>query len=479
MMQTCPSSLPMRLLKRDSVSFIIHHIQIHYVSASVSMEKIKHKEKQSIRKQYHHSNGLPSFKASYQTEMSKLKEVDQIQNYLRQDHPMQLVPKDKMYIEAMICYGKMHEYALGYALFEQAKQDGNCRKDTYAAMMWLMLQQNCTVDSVDKCFDLLDELKHLFGWTPSANCYQVLFSNITRMKLWSHGIKLIHQIRKHNPQILHKSHHVRSSIVHFYAKSDHFEKALQFVLALKKEYGDQILANSDYMFSSILSGIAAQTTPAERARSIEIAEKVFKTCYVVQKRPPIASVFSSLIDVYANAGDVDSCLDVLHSMMNRNMYPNPTVMTVTSVFKGLNQDMEYEAMWRVVERLMEVMQSNEIKTDIIFYTNLFSVCGKCASHHECNQHLVDKLKGFYEQMVNVDMLLPTQYALGSLLMNGVTIFGDKLKNMNEDDLEKETIRSELQEFVDWVLSEYKMHHIPINHTTQRNIKQKLNYLRCA
>eukprot|EP01084_Bolivina_argentea_P140308 246709_1 len=317
---------------------------------------MKQNEKQSLKKRRINNNNStgPSFKATYQTEMSKLKSPYDIQNYLNKSHSFKVIPKDKMYIEAIICYGKMHAYDMGYSLFEQSKQDNNIKKDTYAAIMWLMLQQDKTVNTINKCLNLLDEMKKTFNWNPSVNCYQVLLSNMTTLKLRSHGTKLINDIFKHNKQILKKSFVIRSSIANFYSKTYNYEKAVEFINKLKLEYGNEILKDSDYLFSSILSGVATMITLQSDRKEyhMKIAEKLFEICWTVNDRPPIREVFASMIDVYANVGDIQSCLDMLESMRGNVNYPDVDIIVVTAVLKALDESMEYKYVWEMLIILM-------------------------------------------------------------------------------------------------------------------------------
>eukprot|EP01083_Nonionella_stella_P261954 891266_1 len=159
---------------------------------------------------------------------------------------------------------------------------------------------------------------------------------------------------------------------------------------------------------------------------MNVAEKLFEICWTVNDRPPIREVFASMIDVYANVGDIQSCLDMLESMRGNVNYPDVDIIVVTAVLKALDESMEYKYVWDVVNDLMSIIEDSCIQKDTIFYTNLFGLCGKinCDLEHD----LIGKLKGFYDEMVSVDMLVPSQYTLGSLLMNGLNIFGDILKD---------------------------------------------------
>eukprot|EP01084_Bolivina_argentea_P140309 246710_1 len=135
--------------------------------------------------------------------------------------------------------------------------------------------------------------------------------------------------------------------------------------------------------------------------------------------------------------------------------------------------MEYKYVWDVVNDLMSIIEDSGIQKDTIFYTNLFGLCGKinCDLEHD----LIGKLKGFYDEMVSVDRLVPSQYTLGSLLMNGLNIFGDILKDSESVEV-KDKIKHEMEMFVDWVLYECKEYNLPLNAKMKENLDSKKKYL---
>ena len=413
-------------------------------------------------------NFEPAFAAHYRTDtMRTLKTADDILNVLNSMSSNRKI----IIIEAIFCLGRMHEYKLGFQIFEQAKTDRHVTQDTYAAIMWLLLEQNRNKKTIERCLKLLEEMETKFQLKPSkdCHCYQILLTNCTYLGLIDYGTRLIDKIEKEDKGIIGKN--VASDIVNFYAKMGEISKALRFIQETKQQFGKKMLQHSDYMFSSILSGIAdviaTENDDEIREENMEIAQRVFATSCKLNDKPPGLLVFSSLITVYATFGDIDSCWDVLEAMQNQDDYPNANIMVITAFVKGLKKCNDHKItenqVWEIVDKLTVYIEDNKIKPNIVFYTNLFRLCGRyCKGKDGLN-----KLKGYYLEMVKKNKLVPTEYTMVDFMINGVHIVENDQSLVDD---------KELQKFLKWGMEGFGKYNLSMSRPIRHQLWRKVQWL---
>merc|ERR1719433_1623415 len=118
-----------------------------------------------------------------------------------------------------------------------------------------------------------------------------------------------------------------------------------------------------------------------------------------------------------------------------------------------------------------MMKDNGVVKHTPIYSLLFHLCSGsfCERTVEDVQLDLDKLYKYYDEMIKNGIAVNPN-AAQNLLLSGIDCYLQKIESNIGD---KEELKMECQEFVDWALSQYKRHNITLIPYHQDLMNQKL------
>ena len=184
-------------------------------------------------------------------------------------------------------------------------------------------------------------------------------------------------------------------------------------------------------------------------------------------------VFNGICNVYASNGDITSCFDILHSLMDKklpnnyvsdtdinNTLPSPNTFTFNTCLsslvhcKDLHLDKDKKNIWRLVEFILNKMKELNVKRDCSTYSTLFNLCGNL-NNPDIKPDL-DKAIEFYLELSNTSIMI-SKNCMYSLLFTGLQFY-ESCHNTNDDNKPKR----DKYEFIEWWMSEAKDYRIACN-----------------
>eukprot|EP01083_Nonionella_stella_P064777 169137_1 len=375
------------------------------------------------------------------------------------------------YYRAIKVCGYLKEFEEGFKLFEEIKHDRRYRSPrTYSAVMWLHMEQDFSVESLNKCYELLDEMQTQYNMIPSGNVYAELLKNSTGLREHRRASALVKTVMN-NEEIYLKSKQCQHAILSHFSKTRQVEKALQFMSTLSQKRGTSAL--DDVMYSIVISAIASGMNSKRQDPSmIDAAEKLFQQSFSVLGRAPDPPVFSALLNCYGSVPDVASCIDIVRSMISNKDWPDPSAYTYAACLRSLTQHysnpLPYEEGWKYVDEILDMM-GNDWKSQQEFEANyglLFTLCGGSF----VGQGDLEKLYMFYDALVSNGVKLSPSGA-NSLLLAGVDHY--KLEILNDPD-NAEEIKKDLLKYIDWALSQYKRNNLSLTKYQNDRLQSKLS-----
>ena len=221
-------------------------------------------------------------------------------------------------------------------------------------------------------------------------------------------------------------------------------------------------------FATLLSGISLGIRAGDPGL-IEIAEKVFEQSFKLLEREPDEATFTSMINCYGAVLDIESCMDLLRSMLSNANWPNPSSFSYSAVLKALtwyyDDPMSYEQGWKYVDEILKMMKENDADIHPAVYGLLFNLCGG----RFCGKSDMGKLYKFYDEMRDRGLRLNPLGAYG-LLMAGVDNAEMRLEK-NPDD--KDEIQKELKQHIDWVMKQYQQYNLQLSRLQQEKLENRL------
>ena len=241
-----------------------------------------------------------------------------------------------------------------------------------------------------------------------------------------------------------------------------------------------------YIVSKLLSGYANliikrknnQSKFLEISHLLKQSEEVIKTYLNLNndKQMIEIEVLNGICNVYASSGDITSCFDILHCLLDKKLpnsfnvngdkisVPSPNRFTFNTCLKSLvycdelRSDKNKSNIWRLVDFLLNKMNELNINRDCTTYSTLFNLCG-----NSNNQHVkpdLDKAIEFYLELANTSTIV-SRKCMYSLLMTGLQFY-DHCQDNKDDKENKQKSSKSKHEFIEWWMSEAKDHRVQCN-----------------
>lgn len=258
------------------------------------------------------------------------------------------------------------------------------------------------------------------------------------------------------------------------------------------------------MISKLLSGFARLITTRSRwsvgrvsdfvAESESLICLYFEIC-AVHDRPPEIEVFNGICNVYASTGDITSCFDILHCLLDGTLpshllsaadcsllaAPSPNTFTFNAALKSLVycsdlRNGEKQNVWRVVDFVLTKMKEMGADRDCTTYSTLFHLCGN--SNVVNIKPDLDRAVAYFAELSNaVPPIEISKKCMHSLLLTGLQYYD--YNDHADGDNEGKTQKANLQklEFIEWWMAEAKEYRIPSTLSIQQLHDIKAHKLR--
>ena len=237
------------------------------------------------------------------------------------------------------------------------------------------------------------------------------------------------------------------------------------------------------MISKLLSGFARLITMRTQKRSkfrgvsdfmaeSETLIKLYLQICAVHDRPPEIEIFNGICNVYASSGDIASCFDILHCLLDGTLpphfsvngvslpAPSPNTFTFNACLKALVycSDLhggEKQNVWRLVDFVLGKMKGMGIDRDCTTYSTLFHLCGN--SNVVDIKPDLDRAVAYFAELSNaVPVIEISKKCMHSLLLTGLQHYDYRHAVEGAEDTQKR----QKYEFVEWWLAEAKEYRIP-------------------
>ena len=189
----------------------------------------------------------------------------------------------------------------------------------------------------------------------------------------------------------------------------------------------------------------------------------------VHDRPPEIEIFNGICNVYASSGDITSCFDILHCLLDGTLPPHfsiqgaaapaPNTFTFNTCLKSLvyclelHQDQK-QNVWRLVDFLMGKMEERGVQRDCTTYSTLFHLCGN-SNVMEIKPDL-DRAVAYFAELSNaVPVIEISKKCMHSLLLTGLQYYDWCYAVEGGEDAQKR----QKYEFIEWWLSEAKEYRV--------------------
>lgn len=268
-------------------------------------------------------------------------------------------------------------------------------------------------------------------------------------------------------RFFHSGKFLRIAIIRYFSQTKQFNNGLEFMAYCTNTLGNQSMCSE--MYSSMISGCALAVQHGDESM-VEIGEKLFSQAFGVLEGSPKEPVFLSLMNLYANVPDFVSTFDMIKAMIANPEWPTPTALSYSVCLKALNKYGQQHAFtreegWKHAEEVLDTMRENGVKPHTPIYSLLFHLC--CGSF--CTEPDLDKLYGYYREMMEQKVSMNPN-AAQNLLLSGIDSHIYKIENGIGD---KEQVRKECQEFVNWALQQYKEHGLTLIQYHEQIMNKKL------
>ena len=330
---------------------------------------------------------------------------------------------------------------------------------------------------------LYNEMRNEFHLTPTQITFASLISACSKFKSFV-GAQRYFDIYCNEEQFKKERNiEVYSAIIAAKINKADIDGAMALFDEMTNVY--KIKANQ-YILSKILSGFAhciAMKHKKEKFKNYKISEIVSKSEGLVKGHLSSGNameieIFNGLCNVYASNGDILSCFDILHCLMNKQLPKNwnvdgvpplPNIYTFNTCLKALvyaqdlhQNEKQKQNVWRLVDFVLDKMKEYDIKRDCSTYSSLFNLCGN--SMNEQIKPDLDKAIAFYLELANSATVI-SKKCMYSLLMTGLQFYDH---SGSKDDARTK------HDFIEWWLSEAKDYKVQCHLSVQQllDIKAK-------
>jgi len=370
------------------------------------------------------------------------------------------------YYKAIRQCAKIKEFDEGQKLYDEALQlDAIGRSKVLSALVFVKMHQDFSRNQFEECMKMKKEAQNE-GVSISPALYAELLKNANMLNAYRRSRNIVDEVLRSEDSLkLLESKPLKQQIITFYSKTN-IAEGLKFMSHISQEFGSEVL--DQVMFAAMFSGMALHILRGDQS-IMEAAEKLFGQMFKVLGNAPDEAVFNSFLKCYASIPDIDSCVDMVGMMRNKEEWASPSALTYAQCLKCLtlyrSEPLSFEEGWNHVDALLAMMKEDGQRCTEVSYGSLFTLCGG----ESFTESDLGKLYHFYDQMV-ADKVKMAPRSGDALLMSGVSHFERELA---KNPAERERIMQEVKQFVDWVLLQFQTYNLKLNMQQRQKLEEKL------
>lgn len=274
-----------------------------------------------------------------------------------------------------------------------------------------------------------------------------------------------------------------NSIIFYFGVVNDFETMMNYYQLMLKRLNPEF-HKTDQAFAHVIRAYTMKHTITEM--DVEIAEKVFiDCCQSLNRYPSEVHAWGALMNMYAEYGDLCSCLAMLNAQINKvnimgienvdcSGIPSLGMSSVSIALKCLekqNKESEENGFedeilgWQIIDYLYEQIKIPMKNTmskykKLIMYRMFLDICGVNNSVAKPN---IIRLREIYDDMIMIDKLCPPKHMFTAVVKSGLAYYQWKL---NGSGGQRNIIEQERNEFVEWCLAEFKRFNIKLSEETK-------------